>query len=93
MISGQPRKPIRPISENEIVDLFLLKLFVEMPEKPDADEFLVGKIRLGIITLPLKTSIGTVIVNPADKQIKLNQLIFHGKKILPINLFVCLFNY
>jgi hypothetical protein len=72
LISGQARKPIRPISENEIVDLFLLKLFVEMPEKPNADEFLVGKIRLGIVTCPLKTSLGTGIVNLTDKQIKLN---------------------
>ncbi len=51
-----------------------------MPEKPDTNEFLVSKIRLGIITEALKTSVGTGIVNPADKQIKLNQLIFHRQE-------------
>ncbi len=50
LISGQPWKPLRPIIKDKIVDLFLLELSVQMPEKPDADKFLVGKIRLGIIT-------------------------------------------
>ena len=72
LISGQARKPRCPVVKNEIVDLFLLKLSVQMPEKPNRDEFLIGKIRLGIITRALKTSLGTSIVNLTDKQIKLN---------------------
>ena len=80
LISGQTRKPICPIVKNEIVDLFLLELSVQMPEKPDTNEFLVSKIRLGIITEALKTGVGTSIVNLTDKQIKLNQLIFHKQE-------------
>ncbi len=51
-----------------------------MPEKPDTDEFLVGKFGFGIIAGALKTSVGTSIVNLTDKQIKLNQLIFHRQE-------------
>ena len=58
--------------DDEIIDLFLLKFVIQMPEKPNADQFLVSKVGFGIITCALKTSLGTGIVNPADKQIKLN---------------------
>ena len=87
------RKPGPPILLNEAMNLFLFIFFIEMSEEPDGDEFLIGKARPGIITEALKTGVGTGIVDLTDEQIKLNKLIFHGKKILPSNLFVCLFNY
>jgi len=58
------------------VDLLLVELLIEMSEKPDADEFLVGKIRLGIVTCAPETSSGTSIVNLTDKQINLTLVDF-----------------
>lgn len=54
------------------MDLLLVEFLIEMPEKPDANDFLVSKIRLGIVAQALKTSVGTGIVNLTDKQINLN---------------------
>lgn len=75
------------------MDLLLREFVVEMTEKPDSDQFLVGKQGMTIITRALKTGLRTGIVNLTDKQIQTDKLIFHGKKILLINLFICLFNY
>ncbi len=72
MITRQQRKPVRPITGDKIIDLFLLEFVIEMPEKPDANEFLVSKFGVRIITCTLKASLGTSIVNLTDKQIKLN---------------------
>lgn len=64
------RKTISPIITNEIVDLAFIEFLVQVSEKPDADEFLVSKLRLVIITQALKTSLRAGIVNLTDKQIK-----------------------
>ena len=77
LIGGQARKPISPIIKNEIVDLLFREFVIEMTEKPNADQFWVSKQRFGVVTGALKTGCGTSIVNLTDKQIKLNQLIFH----------------
>ena len=69
LITRQQRKPIRPITDDKIIDLFLLKFVIKMPEKPDADEFLVGKVGFRIITCTLKASLEASIVNLTDKQI------------------------
>ena len=50
--------------------MLFIEFAVEMSEKPDTDEFLIGKSRLSIIAEALKTSGGTAIVNLTDKQIK-----------------------
>jgi hypothetical protein len=41
-----------------------------MSEKPNADEFLIGKAWISVSAEALKTSCGTSIVNLTDKQIK-----------------------
>ena len=53
----------------EIIDLSFIKFLVQMPEKPDRDEFLVGKFRRAVIAEALKTGVGTSIVDLTDKQI------------------------
>src|SRR5215212_4809959 len=70
LIRRQVRKPVCPVIFNQIVDLLFIEFAVQMSEKPDTDEFLIGKPRLSIITKTLKTSCGTAIVNLTDKQIK-----------------------
>jgi hypothetical protein len=70
LITWECRKPVCPVIFNQIVDLKFREFAVEMSEKPDANEFLVGKMRLGIVTQALKTSLEAGIVNLTDKQIK-----------------------
>ena len=62
-----------------------------MIEQIDTNKFLISKARLEI-TRALIFQRALIIVDLADKQIKLNQLISHRKKILPI-LLACLFFY
>lgn len=70
LVSGQRGKPFSPIIADETIDLNFCEFLIEMPEKPDRDQFLVGKFRISIIAPALKTSVGTSIVNLTDKQIK-----------------------
>lgn len=67
MIFGQRRKPVAPVIKHEIVDLAFIEFLVQMSEKPDADQFLISKLRFMIITEALKTGFGTSIVNLTDK--------------------------
>jgi hypothetical protein len=73
--------------------LLFLEAALSVSKEPDGHEFLVSEERFSVITQALKTSHGRSIVNLADKQVDLNQLIFHRKKIISSYLFVCLFNY
>lgn len=73
--------------------LFFLETAIQMSKEPNGEQFLIGEPRFGVIAQALKTSRGRSIVNLADKQVDLNQLIFHRKKIISSYLFVCLFNY
>ena len=93
LISRQVREPGLPVMLDKGMHLLFLKVAVEMRKEPDGHEFLVSKTRLAIVTGALKTSPRRRIVSVTDEQIKVNQEIFHSKKILLIHLFACLFNY
>ena len=71
---------------DELVHGFLLKAPVQVTEQIDGDQFLVSKHGLSVIAQALKTGRGLRIVDMTDKQIELNQLNFHDKKILPVRL-------
>jgi hypothetical protein len=82
LIRGQERKERLPILDDQIVDRFFLKPSLEMTKQIDRHNFLIGKLGLGVIAQALKTSGGLRIVKQADKQIELNELIFHCKKMV-----------
>jgi hypothetical protein len=84
LIGGQAGEERSPILLDEPMHRFFLELAVQVREPVDSDQLLIGKPWLGVIAQALKTGFRAGIVNVADKQIELNQLIFHGKKILPI---------
>jgi hypothetical protein len=81
-----------PTVVNQLVDRFLLKQALKLTEEVKGDQFLVSKHGLGVIAQALKTGFRTSKVNATGKQIKLDELIFHGKKILLISLFACHLN-
>ena len=56
LISRQARKPRSPIICNKIIDLTFVEFLIEMSEKSDCHEFLIGKTGIGIITCTLETS-------------------------------------
>ena len=59
-------KPLLPVIERELVDIFLLKQAVVMPEEEDSAQFLVGKSRSRSIAQALKTRPGASIVSLTD---------------------------
>lgn len=63
---------------------FLLEQTLQLIEQVNGNEFLIRKGCFGIIAQALKTGFATGIVNVTDRLIQLDQLIFLGKKILPI---------
>jgi len=90
LITQQVWKPISPIIMDEAINRFFLKQSVQMTEQINRDEFLIGKPGLEI-TQALRFQRALIIVDLTDKQIKLNQLVFHRKKIL-LNSLACLFS-
>ena len=55
--------------------LFFLETAIQLSKEPNGEQFLISERGLGIITQALKTSLGRSIVNLADKQVNLNQLL------------------
>jgi hypothetical protein len=79
LITRQLGKPISPIVSDKAVNRFLLVKSVQMTEQINTNQFLVSKARLEI-TGSLIFQRALIIVDLTDKQIKLNQLIFHKQE-------------
>lgn len=64
-----------------------------MSKELNGQQLLVGKSWFGIIAQTLKTSFGRRILGLTDKQVDLNQLIFHKQENLSKSSVCLSFNY
>ena len=83
LIDGQRGKPFKPVDLNKIIDLAAIMPLIQMTEQIDSDNFFIGKLRFEVApALIFQRTI--IIVDLADKQINLNELVFHKQKNLII---------
>ncbi len=83
LIIRQIGKLLEPVLADKSVNLPMIEPLIQLSEQINGDDFLVGKTRLEI-RAALKFQRTMTIVDVADQQIYVNELIFHKQKNLII---------